>query len=556
MRPLFERRGFLSSRRAKAVFAVWAVLAVAIYLSTGNGFFFERISGIGEDAVGGRGFTDYLRQLRFASLHLVMLAVILSIPFLTPALRLLVALPLLFSYLVEESFMSIKGRALLLPDIAVLNDALDNVSDAASEFDGELAVAVLKALALFGLPIVLGFFLVSRPRRAGAVVLGGVLTCAAAYGYLLLTKRSSALDGFPYSLAYPLGSAAIVADAALRDDSQRISLDQLVRTPPPVHARHIVLVIDESVEGDAFSHLRRHRPPLPGAVDFGLAFSAANCSSAANYALRRGAPGEMVPIVDAPSLFALARQAGMATIYFDNQRNTLRSLFQREEFGAIDEVVLPDDATPKWARDMRSLELILDRLQPHESVFLVVNKIGTHFPYDASLPPGQGTGKRLTDYLRSLQLHSLDFLRGLAVHLPPETVVFYTSDHGQNFSSKTTHCNIEHETVVSEWRVPFIALASGAALEALQQAAPSAMGLVSHFEISETIRHLLGYRSGRAASLFDRASLAALPTEFCGVYGAAVGLFGQSAECRRFSKAQARAELPWPGGATLAADAD
>jgi hypothetical protein len=368
----------------------------------------------------------------------------------------------------------------------------------------------------------------------------------------VLTMKSTAVTGFSYALAYPFGTAALVADAALRDDSQRISIEELVRTPAPVHTRHIVLVIDESVEGDAFSHLLRHRPPLPGAVDFGLAFSAVNCSDGSNYALRRGAPGTAVPIVDAPSLFALARQAGMATIYFDNQRNTLRSLFQREELGAIDEVVLPADDLPEWARDMRSLELILDRLQSQEPVFLVVNKVGTHFPYEFSLPPSEVSGDRLTDYLRSLEVHSLDFLRGLARRMPPETVVFYTSDHGQNFSSKTTHCNIEHETVVSEWRVPFIALANGAVLEVLQHAAPAVTGLVSHFEISESIRHLLGYRSGRAASLFDRASLAALPAEFCGVYGAAVGLFGQSAQCVPFSKAQAHVELPWPGLETLA----
>ena len=552
---MFERPGFPSSRQASAVFALWVVLAVAVYLSTGHGFFFDRITGIGQDTVGGRVLTDYLRQLRFASLHLVMLAVILSIPFLKPSLRLLVALPLLFGYLVEEAFMAVKGRPLSLADIAILNTALDNVSDATAEFGDEVGAAALKALALFGVPIVLGFVLASRPRPATAVVLGGTLLCATGYAYVVLTRDSSALDGFPYSLVYPFGSVAIVADAALRDDGQGLSIEDLERTPPPVHARHVILIIDESVEGDAFGHLRRQHPPLPGEVDFGLAFSAVNCSDGANYALRRGVPGTAVPIVDAPSLFALARQAGMTTIYFDNQRNTLRSFFQRDELGAIDEVVLPDDATPRWARDMGSLEPILERLRAHERVLLVVNKIGTHFPYGSSLPPGQGSGDRLTDYLRSLQVHSLDFLRGLAAHLPPGTVVFYTSDHGQNFASRSTHCNVENETEVSEWRVPLIALADGPALDALRQAAPGAMHLVSHFEISETIRHLLGYRSGRAASLFDRASLAALPADFCGVYGPPVGLFGKSAQCRPFSKAQAHAAMPWPGLETIA-DAD
>jgi len=507
----------------------WGASIALLYLAADGFYVIDRWRWIGSAGGGALGLADHARRGVFLLQQgLAVLAVCLI-----ARLRAWVALPALALFggflLVDLGVQAVIGRPASLSNITVLNAASGHLDHALGEFRDGLRQSLLWTVAVVGL---LAWRAWRGPsHRAGRSVLLVLGSLLGLYGSALWLRGEQAVIGFPKGFSYGFGSLAVAANEELL--AWRGQGGALVPVRDARHAQaKVVLVIDESIRQDEFA--RQFTIGAHG-IDYGLAWSGANCSAASNYILRRATwarSGEAQATLRAvESLFSLARRAGYATAYVETQ-NVLdeagaRNYFDEAELARIDRVVpVKGDA---HARDGEALEAVQALLrQPR--VFVLVNKVGAHFPYAQMVPPAQRTGERLADYRAAVRVNTVAWLQRLEAGLDPQAVVFYTSDHGQDFGRKAPHCNTGDDVSAREYAVPFVVLAgSEAPLAGLRPHAGAYRDRVSHLEVSEAVRNALGYRLGLVDSLHAPPRRATRSP--CGIHGPPKPFFGLGPRC-------------------------
>jgi membrane-anchored protein YejM (alkaline phosphatase superfamily) len=171
--------------------------------------------------------------------------------------------------------------------------------------------------------------------------------------------------------------------------------------------------------------------------------------------------------------------------------------------------------------------------------FVLVNKNGVHFPYEISIPPENVTNDKMENYRTSVQMNSIRFLENISRNVLDDTVIFYTSDHGQNFLSRATHCNTGDDVSVDEYAVPFIVITANDWLRKIaQSSAEQYSGNFSHLEISESIRNILGEKIQESVSMFYPRKNYGF---FCGLYGQPGSFFGVLPSCKKILRNNIRA---------------
>jgi lipid A ethanolaminephosphotransferase len=299
-------------------------------------------------------------------------------------------------------------------------------------------------------------------------------------------------------------------------------------------ARHIVLVVDESVRPD-FLDINLQRGLTPSLVrredllvNFGYAAAGNNCSLFSNLILRFGAvaPDVGKNLVAAPSIWAFARAAGYRSVYIDAQveRERLQNGMTLVERRDIDELLRPFEV-PGPERDFWIADHLVQTLDTDQPQFVFINKRGAHFPYTHVYPPeaavfspsmqaGEAVGtsrERLVNaYKNAIHWNVDGFFQRLLAQLPAETVILYTSDHGQNLmdAGLVLQCNARDPHFL-EGVVPILAITGSTELRTLLGAAvPSNRDRASHFEIFPTLLVLMGFeheavRARYGGSLMD-----------------------------------------------------
>ena len=311
-------------------------------------------------------------------------------------------------------------------------------------------------------------------------------------------------------------------------------------TPGRRQARHVVLLVDESVRGDYIDwtpgnpftpELARLRPRL---VDFGPAASAGNCSHYSNALLRFAAARKHLGtgVLTNPTLWQYAKRAGYRTVFIDAQSafnrdpGKLQNFMTAEEAGNIDRLVTMPRSVPAPELDARLLDAVMEELRSEQPVFIYANKNGAHFPYDASYPESERpfrpamsdalgeatdagaprtiatyvaaapTRARINSYRNAVRWSVDRFFRRLFAEAPlNDAVVLYTSDHGQAFKpDRLSHCTVD-DPDAREALVPLFVTASNPALRDRfargVQASPR--GHASHFQLAPTLLELFGY---------------------------------------------------------------
>ncbi len=511
----------------------WAwVAGIALLYFAADGFYVvERWRWIGSAGGGALTLADHARRGVFVLQQAMAVTLVCLLARQRPRL----ALPALglfgLFFLMDLGVHAAIGRPASLSNITVLHAAAGHLGHALGEFREGSLRALAWTLALVGL---LAWRAWWGPARAVATpALGLLLGLLGLYGAALGVRGVQAVIGFPKGFAYGFGSLAVAANEGVL--AWRGQGGVLVPQRDLRHARRkVVLVIDESVRQDEFARLWPAGEPR--VVDYGLAWSGANCSAASNYILRRAAwartAGAKAPLREAESLFSLARRAGYATAYVEAQ-NVLaeagaRNYFDQAELARIDRVVQVQG--PAHGRDDAALAALRVLLrQPR--VFVVVNKTGAHFPYAQMLPPAQRTGARITDYRAAVQRNAVAWLARLQAGLDAHTLAFYTSDHGQDFRRKAPHCNTGADVSPQEYAVPFLVLGgSPAQLARLRAASGAYRDRLSHLEVSESVRNALGYRFDFADSVFRPPQRLGLAP--CGIHGPPKPFFGMGPRCR------------------------
>jgi glucan phosphoethanolaminetransferase (alkaline phosphatase superfamily) len=318
-------------------------------------------------------------------------------------------------------------------------------------------------------------------------------------------------------------------------------------------ARHIVLLVDESVRGDYldFTPGNPYTPNLPGlrdrVADFGLASSGGNCSQYSNVILRLGgARNDLIHTMRTnPFIWQYARKAGFRTMYIDAQapedKNTgrLQNYMTVEEVKWIDEfVVIQNTSSPTL--DFKALEMVGEKLKGDTPYFIYVNKNGAHFPYDKTYPAdavrfrptmseadgGNTMAARINSYRNAVSWSVDGFLRKLFEIDLSHSAVFYTSDHGQQFDpARLTHCNVS-DADPREGLVPLLLISGDPDLKSrFAEAAGINYDRASHFAIFPTVLQVMGYPLGFVRETFGEDLLSQINTRQAFTSGDVFGLF-------------------------------
>lgn len=287
--------------------------------------------------------------------------------------------------------------------------------------------------------------------------------------------------------------------------------------------RYIVFIVDESVRGDYLSINNpaiRTTPFLLSRegdiANFGEAVSAANCSIDSRRALRFGYQEGDMPSAHAhqrlPPFWLHAKRAGLQTVYIDTYGSVtlLVNDMKHSEAALIDKRIIVQDK-PQYLRDEVAARDLRELLRDPSPKFIFVEKFGVHIPYDKMYPPTQNffdadmgrfgfedRANMLKHYENSIRWNVDHFFEDvLRAPLPHDTLILYTSDHGQSLSERgrtTSHCNQGPNAVQGEANVPLFAITGNPDWdEKFKSAARRNFGRASHLEIFSTLLVTMGY---------------------------------------------------------------
>ncbi len=343
----------------------------------------------------------------------------------------------------------------------------------------------------------------------------------------MVIKYGTVAQTLPVQFA-PL-SASIVAGAhlALHPIPKR---EALAWTPAAPKARHIVMLVDESVRGDYIdlSPGNLYTPAIarlaPWLINFGPAASDGNCSATSNALLRFAAARNGIgqKLLTNPTIWQYAKQAGFRTVFIDAQARVangkLQNFMTTLETKDIDRIHPLDSVMPTYALDDKLLDIMIEELKSDQPVFIYADKNGAHFPYDKAYPASatvfhptmnesgsDNAMSRVASYRNSVKWAVDRFFGRLFAELNlDDTVIIYTSDHGQNFvPGRLTHCTVE-DPDPREGLVPLFVITGDEALHTrFASAAQASAGHGSHFSIVPTVLQLLGYNDADVASVYS-----------------------------------------------------
>jgi len=283
-------------------------------------------------------------------------------------------------------------------------------------------------------------------------------------------------------------------------------------------AKHIVVIVDESVRGDMLEinepklrntpFLAQHKDRI---INFGVAVAPSNCSFISRTILRLGLQPEDfgnsgLSRIKRPLIWKYAHEAGFRTIMID-------ALDERKYFSPLEspliDMYLPETASPGYMRDGLVAERLVQLLKEDAPSLIYVNKFGTHPPYQFTYPPEldnlllpseNGTLDELLHMYNNAILWSVDsFFKKLLDRFQYDKVLLvYTSDHGQRLidgKERKSHCTTPSEhPQLGEGLVPLIVSTRIPELEVrLRESAARIYNRGSGFDIFPTLLLAMGY---------------------------------------------------------------
>lgn len=301
-------------------------------------------------------------------------------------------------------------------------------------------------------------------------------------------------------------------------------------SPCPQCPDLLVYIIDESVNYEALKAMDsmilqdavlQNTLGVPAFVFKG--YAAGNHSDVSNYVLRLGVgrsayPDRAYETLQLPNIFAYAKAANYNTIFYDAQEESKRlvNYMSQHDLVGIEQFMVSDASADVYDRDMLALDRLqgfIDQAGPGHRNAIVLVKNGVHFPYVNSVPPwlidelpagcrspdtsfsAQGIFCKKAQYESALRFSVDRFMDKLFAALAGKNfALIYTSDHGQNLSSRYSlpHGSIEN-TSECEISVPIL-IAGRIFADGVQ-----ATGMRSHFQIPPTLLRILGYAAADPA---------------------------------------------------------
>ena len=397
--------------------------------------------------------------------------------------------------------------------------------------------AVIKA----GIVTILGFIIIMLPvnisenkyRGYLKYLLWAPLIPVSLFIALIFIKSDRAIAGLPQQLV-PLSIAGAISYKLSTTELPKRNVVTLVPVSKP-KMRHLVYLVDESINPDYLytdkgKLLKGLAENASKISNFGIAVSGGNCSARSNAILRLGATRDNLieTIRTSPSIWQYAKKAGFRTVYIDAQDsskvttkpNDFQNYMTNEEAAYIDKFYkIKNIAAPQL--DFKLLEILKAELENDKPTFVYANKNGAHFPYHNNYPENEAIFLPVTGVAKSKGLEGLvglyedsgmtgvintyknslywtvdKFFRQFFDEINlDDTVVIYTSDHGQYFEPhSTTHCTSGDGAPASEGLVPLMLITDKSELKPVfSTAATTNYNHADQFSIFPTLLNLMGY---------------------------------------------------------------
>lgn len=364
-----------------------------------------------------------------------------------------------------------------------------------------------------------------------------------------------AYKGTAYSLFY-----LYEALTAVEQQRQKVSINIEGDRPGD-----IIIIMDESISGlyldiNNRNGVRSGLGEKRGGVaihNFGLAASISNCSASVNMTMRHGGTREAYREINAtmPSIWSYGKNAGYETIYIDVPRThrTLNNLMDKDELSNIDHWVQFNNIAIQ-SRDHAAAKALVQYINDDKKQLIYVNKIGAHFPihdkypdeymkYKPVLPRGSyldisdtgdrsffsGTDKNWALYRNSYRNTILWNVGAFFDIILDESqlgnsMIIYTSDHGQHLSDRdgddgVTHCSTSPKPQVGI--VPLVILESdqrGKNDQAEEwdwrKATQTGFNRSSHFRIFPTVLGVMGYNKDAVEKIYGDNLLSENPDPY------------------------------------------
>jgi hypothetical protein len=503
------------------------------YFSIDGFYAIQRFKSIGINAQGNLSIQEYFRHFIFIFEYILAVVFI----FTCTKIKFKYSFPLIFllfiAILIDLIVFKIQGSPASLSNISNFNGAIGNLKDALKEFRITILESIFVTTFLF-IPIIIKSVTCKTIKKSNIrncffsfLIISGI------YVATLITRGEPALIGFPKGFSYAFGSATLKINELVISPIE-YSLNRYDNFPSS-EIDKIILIIDESIEYQTFRRLNDEQKFLR-IIDYGRSYSGSNCSASSNYILRRASwqktENRANLIFEVESLFSLAKKNYYRTVYIDNQNilndPTVKNYFDKKEISKIDYILIPENEPHK--RDFASLNKLNELKKSKGKIFIIINKYGSHFPYDLTLPPNERSFDKIDNYKKSVKRNSVEYLIQLSKIADKHTLFFYTSDHGQNLFGRTSHCNVGNQIDKSEFEVPFLVLTGNDEVFKFLSAKKNLFkNKTNHLQVAESVRNAIGFELKSIGSIFKEPKHENM--NFCPLYGSPKPIFGIYPKC-------------------------
>ena len=373
----------------------------------------------------------------------------------------------------------------------------------------------------------------AKSQRTAAFLAGGLLFAA----YCINPKGSSELrDSMGYSLK--VLRETISGTTRIFIPREDFTADKIQDRP----ANNIVLILDESIRGDYLSinnpdidttpALAKYFQDYPDNIfNYGIMLSTATTSFASRITLMTALeriPDQNLDEFKKPTIFDAAKANHYRTILINIQGDLPDGIFREQDMKKDDEVYLSgsDFRDVAGNGDMNAAAFLHKRLAEETGLFVFLEKLGAHVPYQKRYPASDSkhniytpcleidewysVPKRreiINSYKNVLRFNIDGFFRHLLGDDPlslKDCTILYTSDHGQSFM-EYGQLESHSTTYLEQALVPFFVFSTDSwVLDRLKRPQDLKCPL-HHMNITPTLRALLckdeDYDSGGYSSL-------------------------------------------------------
>ena len=302
--------------------------------------------------------------------------------------------------------------------------------------------------------------------------------------------------------------------------------------------KNIILIVDESVGGKYLSingYEKETTPYLKSIkehyLNLGLASSGANCSAGSNLILMSGIqlndfPDKKNRALKQADIFQYAKNAGYKTHYISGQGlgSSLQNYMTKYDLKDIDDFAQSDAYYRDIEMPERHVVLATRKaLANDDKNFIFIVKEGSHFHWEESYPKEERyfsptleatdalslelKKRAINSYLNSLK-YNVDlffkvFLKNIDFFSRDDTLIIYTSDHGQSILEEgrtSTHCDSTNPPL-TQGIVPLLLFVPDN--DKVFRNSHLKVNCYSHYQIFPTIQKLMGYKDIKAETLLD-----------------------------------------------------